>query len=200
MGEAAFGIPWAANVGRLWFKYRSFSPLPILVLLVFLPADFCLGELLSGLVIVGILFAEGLRIWAVGHAGSVTRTRGEKVHQLVHAGPFRYVRNPLYIANIALYVLCCVLFGFGSLSVLALVYFSVQYIFIVAFEEEILKQTFGSAYEDYRNKVSRWLPSLHPRCPSSAHPFSLRIALRSERSSFFAIAALAVVYFLKVHA
>jgi protein-S-isoprenylcysteine O-methyltransferase Ste14 len=185
------------RVGRTWFKHRSLSPLPFFVLLFILPADRILSLPQILIVAAGILSAEALRIWAVGYAGSATRTRGENVPQLVHAGPYRYVRNPLYVANITQYTLCGVLFGFTYLALVIFAYSCIQYSFIVAFEEDLLIRIFGTPYEKYRKEVPRWLASPVPACSPSGHEFNLRRALRSERSTILSMTGMAGLFLLK---
>ncbi|NBX82293.1 isoprenylcysteine carboxylmethyltransferase family protein [bacterium] len=186
-----------AKIGRAWFKVRSFSPIPLFLLLVILTPKFQPSLLQYSIALSAIVLAEMLRIWSVGFAGSATRTRGETVPQLVHAGPYRYVRNPLYIANIVMYTAAGVLFGFSGLSVLIFLMSSVEYIFIVAFEEETLLKTFETAYENYCEKVPRWSPSFTPLIEATQHSFSLQRALRSERSTFFSMAMMALLFILK---
>lgn len=192
-GTVSVGV----KVGRLWFKYRSHSPIPLFLLLILLPADFDPSRAFLVGVIGLILFAEVTRIWAVGYAGSATRTRGDQVNDFVHTGPWRFVRNPLYLANIIMYVCCGVLFGSFYLSVVFFFYFVLQYSFIVSFEEELLERTFGEKYQDYKRRVPRWLFSLVPLIPKSPHPFHLVPALRSERATLIAIVAMAIILLIK---
>lgn len=189
--------PLSAQIGRTWFKWRSFSPVPLFLMLFLLPTEFTCSPGQYGLLVLGVILAETLRIWAVGFAGSVTRTRGETVQQLVHAGPYRFVRNPLYIANIIMYTLCGLIFGFGLLSLFIFVYSSVEYYFIVSFEEQILSKTFGRSYFEYTGKVPRWIPSVKPSCESSGHEFNLWRALKSEKSTFYSMTAMAIGFFIK---
>ena len=77
-------------------------------------------------------------------------------------GLYRYVRNPIYIAVVA------VIFGqallFGDLRLLwygALLWFFFH-IFVVVYEEPTLEQTFGLEYEAFRANVPRWIPRLTP--------------------------------------
>jgi len=190
-------LPWAAQVGRVWFRWRSFSPLPFFLLMVVLPPDFVPSVGVRILTLLGLCLAEGLRLWAVGHAGSATRTRGDTVPVLVHSGPFRYVRNPLYIANLALYSLVGVLFGFVWLSLLTLIFSAIEYVFIVRYEEHILAGTFGGTYDHYTSRVPRWIPSLSPRVDSSHHEFDLKRAFQSERSTLLSISAMACLLWIK---
>jgi len=193
MAEAIFlSSPWA-RIGRFWFKNRGVSPIPFFLLMIALPADFEVSVPATALLALGIVLAEALRLWAVGYAGSGTRTRGETVAQLVHAGPYRHTRNPLYLANIALYTLCSLLFGFVYLSVAIFLFSCTQYIFIVSFEEEILRRSFGTRYETYQKKVPRWWFSILPRCAPSNHMFGLRGAIRSERSTLLLILIMGII-------
>lgn len=189
--------PVSAQIGRTWFRWRSFSPVPLFLMLFLLPADFICSNLQYGLLVAGVVLAEGLRLWAVGYAGSTTRTRGDTVQQLVHAGPYRYVRNPLYIANIVMYTLCGVIFGFRLLSLFIFVYSSVEYFFIVSFEEQILSKTFGQSYLEYMRSVPRWVPALRPACSSSEHHFSFLQALKSEKSTFYSMGAMVIGFLIK---
>jgi protein-S-isoprenylcysteine O-methyltransferase Ste14 len=188
MDSAGIALPSTVRIGRWWFQRRSVTPLPLFLMLVLLPPQFQLGPPAFVAVLMGIAFAEALRVWAVGYAGSATRTRGDDVPSLVHAGPFRYVRNPLYIANMLMYTLVGVLYGFSALSLIILLFSAIQYTFIVAFEEDTLKKTFGEVYKVYARKVPRWWPALTPKVPSSQHEFSLKKALRSERSTLYSMA------------
>jgi protein-S-isoprenylcysteine O-methyltransferase Ste14 len=186
-----------AKIGRVWFRFRSLSPIPLFLLLVILPQDFTPGLLQTSVAILGIFLSEALRLWSVGYAGSATRTRGDSVPQLVHAGPYRHVRNPLYVANIVMYTCAGVAFGFSGLSVLIFLFSAVEYIFIVAFEEETLLMTFGADYENFCEKVPRWFPSLTPMIESTGQQFSLEKALRSERSTFISLSLMALLLILK---
>ncbi len=189
--------PLSARIGKFWFKNRSLSPLPLFALMLILPANFSPSADVYALVVMGVLLAEGIRLWAVGYAGSATRTRGETVPELVHAGPYRWVRNPLYIANILLYTSISVAFGFTYFSVFVFLYSCVQYSFIVRFEEEILLRTFSQSYLYYLQETPRWFVGTRPLFPSSHHTFSLSRALRSERSTLLLIALVGVVWGIK---
>ena len=96
-------VPLSVKVGQLLFRYRSFIPLPWICLLLFFPAEHLLP--LSQIVFCFLLIgcSEGVRLWAVGYAGSVTRTRGVSVPRLVRDGPYRFTRNPLYLSNLVMY-------------------------------------------------------------------------------------------------
>jgi protein-S-isoprenylcysteine O-methyltransferase Ste14 len=170
---------------------------PFFILMLVLPPDFHGSTPVILIALLGIILAEALRLWAVGYAGSSTRTRGDYVPELVHAGPFCHVRNPLYVANIVLYTLTGVVFGFVWLSLVLFVYSCAQYLLIVCYEEEILEATFHEKYVAYRSAVPRWIPTLFPAIQSSRQCFSLKSALRSERSTLTVMGTLVVFWFVK---
>ena len=50
------------------------------------------------------VLGELIRLWGVHHIGAISRTRSERLGPLVASGPFAWLRNPLYVGNIALWV------------------------------------------------------------------------------------------------
>jgi protein-S-isoprenylcysteine O-methyltransferase Ste14 len=80
--------------------------------------------------------------------------------RLVVGGVYRRVRNPAYIAVIAM-IAGQALF-FGNLGVLeyALAVAIAFHLFVILYEEPTLRRTFGRDYEDYCRAVSRWIPRL----------------------------------------
>ena len=96
------------KLGELLFKSRGYTPIPfLLVALIF-------AVPVNQLIIIGlfmIFFGEFMRLWGVSYAGAATRTREAGAPELVSNGPFAYVRNPLYIGNILIYVGAIVLSG-----------------------------------------------------------------------------------------
>lgn len=194
-GVAKTGV---VQIGRFWFQNRSLAPLPFLALVVFLKPNVQWSPVVSIAWVVAILLSEGLRLWAVGHVGSQTRTRTDVVPVLFHAGPYLYCRNPLYIANILLYTLITIFFGFTYLAPVVFLYSCMEYYFIVAYEEDLLATLFGKPYQDYCEKVPRWIPkSLTPQYASSGETFNFKKGLRSERSTIMLLGLLLILWALK---
>ena len=160
---------------------------------------------------------EAIRVWAVHHIGTISRTRSDRVGPLIDDGPFAVVRNPLYLGNIALwigFVLAAKLVWLAPLMALLL---GLEYHAIVRWEEELLEARFGDAYRAYARRVPRWLPRARPSTSSgradggcarddidplmvslSNHePFSWRDTLFSERGTLAAIAAGYLLLWLK---
>lgn len=178
-----------SDIRQSLFQYRSYTPFPFLFAMV-LFARPTSTTLLSGVVLT--LLGESLRFWGVAYAGSLTRvTGGVGAPEVVIAGPFSYVRNPLYIGNILMYT------GVGLMAnaltpwlvSVALVYFIFQYSLIVSLEEEFLEKEFGEGYREFKNNVPRFFPRLRPYqnpCQEHQKP-NWAEAIRSERRTFQAI-------------
>ena len=87
----------AVKLGKNLFKYRDYTPLPLLGVM-FLVHDPSVLSATAGTVLV--LLGECLRIYSVAFIGTVSRTRsGSLGASLVREGPFKWTRNPLYLGN-----------------------------------------------------------------------------------------------------
>jgi len=82
--------------------------------------------------------------------------------KLVVTGLYRYVRNPIYIAVVAVIVGQALLFGGGRLLWYGALLWLFFHVWVVMIEEPMLKQTFGTEYESFRTNVPRWIPRSTP--------------------------------------
>ena len=82
--------------------------------------------------------------------------------RLVVGGPYRYVRNPMYLAVGATIVGQALLLGRPILLLYAAAFAVVVLAFVRGYEEPTLAQQFGAEYEDYRRAVPGWRPRLRP--------------------------------------
>jgi protein-S-isoprenylcysteine O-methyltransferase Ste14 len=83
--------------------------------------------------------------------------------RLVAAGPYRWVRNPIYVGAFLVVLGEAGLF----LSLALLVYAGAMaifcHLFVVGYEERTLRRRFGEAYMEYLQTVPRWIPRLPAR-------------------------------------
>lgn len=186
------------NPGEFFFKYRSYTPLPFLLIMI-LYSNPNIYSILVGIVFVAI--GEFIRIWANSWAGSETRTTGGVGGTfLIVSGPYAYVRNPLYIGNLIIYLgLGIISYAiFPYLQILALIYFLFQYYHIVKEEEKFLAEKFGDQYKDYCNNVNRFLPKFKKYKNSSIEQpeFEWKKGLKSETRSIQASLSVIVILLL----
>ena len=78
--------------------------------------------------------------------------------KLVVAGPFRYVRNPMYLGAVMVVAGEAVVYQSGTVFLQAIAMWVLFHVYVVYFEEPVLKKRFGQEYADYLRVVPRWLP------------------------------------------
>jgi protein-S-isoprenylcysteine O-methyltransferase Ste14 len=79
--------------------------------------------------------------------------------EFVASGPYRYVRNPMYIGAAAVILGAGLVVSSPSVAMLAVVFLVIMHLFVVVHEEPALSREFGESYEQYRASVHRWLIS-----------------------------------------
>jgi protein-S-isoprenylcysteine O-methyltransferase Ste14 len=81
---------------------------------------------------------------------------------LVVVGPYRYVRNPMYLAVLSIILGQALLSrSAGALLYAGMVLLAVAS-FVRGYEEPTLEQDFGDEYREYRRNVRGWIPSVRP--------------------------------------
>jgi len=178
------------SLGGWLFRRRSWLPVPLAIVLLLVPAPgrsisvFWLGALV-------VIAGELLRLWGVRHIGVISRTRSDRLGPVVSSGPFAFIRNPLYVGNIALWIGFTTSAGLLWLTPLVVAALGLEYHAIVRWEERLLESRRGESYQAYAALVPRWLPALtRGRLDRAAVGplFSWRETLFSERGTLLAIA------------
>ncbi|MCC8669852.1 isoprenylcysteine carboxylmethyltransferase family protein [Xanthomonas arboricola] len=77
--------------------------------------------------------------------------------RLVLDGPYRFTRNPMYLALVLSYVGLCLQLGLlWAVALLPLPWLALQR-YVIPFEEARLRNEFGRQYSAYCARVRRWL-------------------------------------------
>lgn len=123
------------------------------------PLGFGVTPLLHTLGWIDVGLGCALMIWAVltiwRHRTTVNPYKGAS--ELVTSGPFAFSRNPIYLADVVIYVGVMLLIGsFWPLVFAPLVWAIMRYA-VIAHEEVHLRAKFGPAYNDYSGRVRRWI-------------------------------------------
>ena len=190
------------DAGGWLFRHRTALPLPIAAAILAIPAgNDAGGTTLPAVGVAVTVLGEAIRLWGVRHIGAISRTRSERLGPLVDSGPFGYVRNPLYIGNILLWVGFALTARLWWLAPIAFVLLAAEYHAIVGWEERLLVQRIGDAYRDYMTRVPRWIPRSVsvPSVLSSASSaaFTWRETVFSERGTLMAMAVGYLLLWLK---
>jgi protein-S-isoprenylcysteine O-methyltransferase Ste14 len=148
----------------------TYATLFIGLVLIFVPARILSA---SGVVqpsALGVWQVAGMLLGACGAAfaltcvltfalvGKGTPAPFDPPRRLVDRGPYRLVRNPMYVGaglallGAALFYQSMALVGYAG------VFLIVTHLFVVFYEEPTLRQTFGNDYERYCRRVGRWWP------------------------------------------
>jgi protein-S-isoprenylcysteine O-methyltransferase Ste14 len=151
-GVVAGLLPWwltgwrAGELGSFWLPVRVLGAVLLLVGVVVLVHAF-------------------VRFVLEGHG---TPAPVAPTERLVVGGLYRYVRNPMYVAVLAVILGQAVLLGRPVLVLYAVVVFVAVASFVRWYEEPTLAERFGRDYERYRAAVPAWWPRLRPWRPDQA--------------------------------
>jgi protein-S-isoprenylcysteine O-methyltransferase Ste14 len=110
-----------------------------------------------------------MRVWGTAYLGS-SIVQSAAMHagqsgEVMAAGPYRHVRNPLYVGSI-LFALSVAILMPPSGALVFIVLIAIFYFRLILGEEAFLTNQLGPAYLDYRQRVPRLWPSLRPRVPA----------------------------------
>lgn len=99
-------------------------------------------------------------MFAFAIVGKGTTAPFDPPRRLVAQGPYRVVRNPIYVGA-GLTLVAAALF-FQSVGLLAYtgIFLLIAHLMVVFHEEPRLEQTFGDEYAAYCNRVGRWWPKM----------------------------------------
>ena len=78
--------------------------------------------------------------------------------EVVARGPYKLVRNPMYIGGLSLLLGLGLSERSGSIVLLALLLSLFAHMGVVYLEEPDLEKRFGENYRSYKNAVNRWIP------------------------------------------
>jgi protein-S-isoprenylcysteine O-methyltransferase Ste14 len=112
--------------------------------------------------------AASLRTWATAYMDiSVVKDHAMHGDQIVAAGPYRFLRNPLYLGTF-IHTLALALLMPLSGAIFVIVVIGLFELRLVSVEETFLTKTLGESYIAYRAKVPSLIPALTPRVAASS--------------------------------
>lgn len=182
------------NIGKFFFRYRNILG-PLLLILVILTGqpsyplgrpDLNIAFDVIGVVIV--LMGQALRIVTIGYEYIERGGKNRQVYasKLVQGGVFAHCRNPLYVGNILMAVGVAFILHSYAFYLIVVPFIIFTYSSIVAAEEDFLRNKFGEEYNQYCQRVNRWLPRWKGWKSSTAEmTFNWRRVLVKEYNTFF---------------
>jgi protein-S-isoprenylcysteine O-methyltransferase Ste14 len=82
-------------------------------------------------------------------------------HKLITAGPYSYVRNPIYTGMLGMLIATGLAMEHWTATAAATVIFASGLLIRVGSEEKLLRAAFGQEFEDYARRVPAVLPGIY---------------------------------------
>ena len=114
-----------------------------------LPGLICVG---LGVVLLAACIVEFAR------SGRGTLSPVDPPRHLVVRGLYKYVRNPMYLSVTTIVLGEVLLTHSLALAFYWAIWFVVVNLFVMGYEEPTLRQQFGRSYDEYTERVGRWVP------------------------------------------
>jgi protein-S-isoprenylcysteine O-methyltransferase Ste14 len=145
-----------------------------------------------------VFLAAAVRTWGAAYLRTdIVHDTAQHSDALVADGPFRYTRNPLYLANVPMAAGIGVLASRSGFILLVLANWIFVYRLIFR-EEDALRKTQGESYLAYCRSVPRYWPSLWPKLPAGNLEPQWKQAFAGETFVWlFGIAELAIALTLR---
>jgi protein-S-isoprenylcysteine O-methyltransferase Ste14 len=148
----------------------TYATLFIGFVLIFLPARFLAWSGVARPPGIGLTQAIGILTTALGAAlalwciisfallGKGTPAPFDPPRRLVIRGPYKYVRNPMYLGAAIALAGAALFYESAVLASYVAVFLLVTHAFVLWYEEPTLQETFGAEYDAYCSRVRRWWP------------------------------------------
>jgi protein-S-isoprenylcysteine O-methyltransferase Ste14 len=153
-GITVAGLPSALLLAESFMGFRNEGP-----------------ALLRTVAAILLLAGMTLQIWCITlfqRLGGGTPSPLWPPGRLIRDGPYRRVRNPMNVGELAVFLALAAWFSSLALVMYTVLAWLAFHLFIVLYEEPRLAHRFGAEYDSYRQRVGRWVPVALPWVRKSA--------------------------------
>ncbi len=91
-------------------------------------------------------------------AGRGTPAPFDPPKNFVAVGPYRWVRNPMYLGAATVIAGAGLMLSSISTLLVTVFFLLLTHLFVIFYEEPNLQRRFGGSYREYKALVNRWLP------------------------------------------
>lgn len=182
------------SFARVLFRFRSLTPLPVLVAAMALswrehifdgPGGATVDLAFNVLGVALSLAGSAVRFTTAGFEPTArSQTKRFNASALHTGGIYQFVRHPLYLGNALITLGLLLVLHRAVAYLLVLPAFSIEYALIIRAEERLLHETFGATWETWAKEVPRFLPRLGGPGAFAGQSFDWRAALRREVNPF----------------
>lgn len=172
------------NLIHFWISFQLYSFDHTNIVWAFVHWDTPQGaqraRIIFGFAALLLAFAAGIRTWAAAYLRSaVVHDTALHTDALVADGPYRHVRNPLYLGTF------CMTLGMGFLAsrvgfVFLVAGAAIRILRLIGREQSELASHQGESYLEFCSRVPSFIPSLSPRLPASGRNPEWGQAFRGE--------------------
>jgi protein-S-isoprenylcysteine O-methyltransferase Ste14 len=118
---------------------------------------------IPGLLLMILGFAAGMTsVLTFLVAGKGTPAPLDPPKNFVAIGPYQHTRNPMYLGGWILLTGLALYQCSFAILLFAFLWVGVVHVLVLKLEEPGLRKKFGQSYEDYCQRVPRWIPRLGP--------------------------------------
>lgn len=110
--------------------------------------------------IVIMIVVQSLRMYTASYLWGRQAVSQPEADFLCTAGPYAYVRNPLYLGNFLIGIGLCLAINEWYAYVLFIISYAFVYSIIIPHEEKFLYEEFGDDYIEYKTHTRRFIPRL----------------------------------------
>lgn len=142
------------------------------------------------------LIGCGLRIWASGYIWTnIDQPLPAAQLGLITAGPYAYVRNPIYLGAILMISGLYISFGSWIAALVAIVPTIFMHSWHIKYEEEFMVEQFGNTFLEYKSKIPALVPNIWGRYQSNHGEFHFARGLKHDIGPISSFAILFVAMF-----
>jgi protein-S-isoprenylcysteine O-methyltransferase Ste14 len=124
-----------------------------------LGAESLVGSAIVALLMGAAIFLFAMSSRALGRNWSIiARTRSD--HELVRTGPYAYVRHPIYLGLLCFLLALAAALGHWLQLIVAIPVFLAGTISRTRIEDDLLEQSFGDQFREYRNSTPSLIPKI----------------------------------------
>jgi protein-S-isoprenylcysteine O-methyltransferase Ste14 len=191
-----FWAPWVGGWDFAW-RISALEWLPLEISRLGLVSFTVAAPIVIVLAALAALAGAVLRVWGTAYLGYSTVHHGDMQAGAVMAdGPYRYMRNPLYLGGWFMMIAVSLLMS-PSGALFTVVLMTIFFLRLILGEEAFLAGQLGQPYEEYLRVVPRLLPRFRASLPPAGNKPHWLIAVATEVmpiGTFFTMAVLAWFY------
>lgn len=143
------------NFGDAVFKCRGIVWGVFTLIALIFPYEYNFSRFILGSFF--LVAGQAFRFWAAGYIPNY-RTSTIGAPKLVVWGPYKWIRNPLYLGNFVMGLGWTLMLGWLCVLAFSVAFLTLYMLIVIPAEEKFLESKFGEAYLEYKKNVPSFFP------------------------------------------